>query len=363
MSQTSLRESPLRAEHEALGARMVPFAAWRMPVQYAGILPEHQATRSACGMFDISHMGQLLVTGPRAEAWLDRHLTNHAAALAPGACHYTLMLNERGGVIDDLILYRLEQERFLLIVNASKVEEDERRLRRDLETGVDLVNVSSGYAGLAVQGPNTVAVAAGLWVNGPPLPERNHVRALSLEEGEAYICRTGYTGEDGFEIFLPSACAATYWKRLLNLGVTPCGLGARDTLRLEMGYPLNGADLTAERTPLEAGLGFFVAMEKPDFTGKDVLLQQKADGVRQRLAALRMEGKGPPLRAGYAVYSGETQLGTLTSGCLSPSLGVGIGMGYLPREEAKAGRSLDVIIRERRFPVTTVKKPFYRPRT
>ncbi len=341
---------------------MVGFAGWRMPVQYAGILPEHQATRTGCGVFDISHMGQFLVTGAEAAGWLDRQLTNRVAALQPGEGHYTLMLNEDGGVIDDLILYALERDSFLLIVNASKIEEDKEWLRGRLEEGITFSDVSSGYAGLAVQGPKTEAIGRSLWETGPSLPERNHV--LRIEDGDAdaiFVCRTGYTGEDGFEIFLPHERAAEFWRRLLDLGVTPCGLGARDTLRLEMGYPLNGSDLGPDRTPLEAGLGFFVDLSKPAFTGRQRLVEQKEAGLEQRLAALVMEGKGPPLRAGYPVFDGERELGTLTSGCLSPSLGKGIAMAYLPRLEAKPGRAFEVEIRGKRFPVTTVKKPFYRP--
>ncbi len=363
VSEASLLDSPLLAEHEALGARLVPFAGWRMPVQYAGILPEHHATRTACGVFDISHMGQLRVGGEGAGQWLDGLLTNRVADLAPGQCHYTLMLNEAGGVIDDLILYALEDRRYLLIVNASKTGEDEAWLRRHLAkgSGVLIENVSDDYAGLAVQGPNTVAIAQALWEGKRTLPGRNRVEAMPEEGGEAYWCRTGYTGEDGFELFLPVDGAADYWRKLLALGVTPCGLGARDTLRLEMGYPLSGADLLPDRSPLEAGLGFFVDLEKGDFVGRGALLQQKREGLPVRLAGLSMADKGPPLRPGYAVLDGEKEVGALSSGCLSPSLGKGIGMAYLPVDLARSGKTLEMAIRGRRFSVTTVKKPFYRP--
>jgi aminomethyltransferase len=360
VTENSLLESPLQTEHESLGARMVGFAGWRMPVQYAGIIPEHQATRSACGVFDISHMGQILVEGTQACAWLDRQLTNGVADLQPSECHYTLMLNAHGGVIDDLILYCLEKERFMLIVNASKVDEDDAWLRQHLEEGVSLDNVSSGYAGLAIQGPNTVAIAEKLLPEGLTLPSRNHVNVMTTDHGDTFVCRTGYTGEDGFEIFLPNAGVSDFWQRLMTLSVTPCGLGARDTLRLEMGYPLNGSDLSAERTPLEAGLGFFVDLKKPAFHGRETLIQQKTNGLEHRLTGLVMKGKGPPMRAGYEIYLGESKLGVLASGCLSPSLGHGIGMAYLPVKYAKSGLDLEIAIRERRFPVRTAKKPFYR---
>lgn len=337
------------------------FAGWQMPVQYTGILPEHRAVRSGCGMFDISHMGQLFVSGEAAEAWLNEQLTNDVASLALAQAHYTLLLNEQGGVIDDLLLYRLAANRFLLLVNASKIAEDTQVLEAAISQGVDLQNASDAYAGLAVQGPYTERIAKALWPSGPALPTRNEVATLSTPHGEAYICRTGYTGEDGFEIFLPNEEIESLWKQLLALEVTPCGLGARDTLRLEMGYPLNGSDLSNTRTPLEAGLGFFVSLDKPHFVGKEALLAQKKAGPAQRLVGLTMETKGPPLRAGYQVFDGEKCLGQLTSGCLSPSLSKGIALAYLPSTYAKPGHPLEVVIRDRRFPVTTTKKSFYRP--
>ena len=361
MGTDSLRESPLQAAHLDAGARLIGFSGWNMPVQYAGILPEHRAVRTKCGMFDISHMGQLFVSGEEAEAWLNTQLTNDVAALKPGMAHYTLLLNEHGGVIDDLLLYRLADQRFLLLVNAAKVTEDEAALTSALPRDLDLRNASDSYAGLAIQGPETARIAKALWPDGPCLPQRNEVITLPMPHGEAFVCRTGYTGEDGFEIFLPNEDARNLWDRLITLEVTPCGLGARDTLRLEMGYPLNGSDLSTTRTPLEAGLSFFVSMSKPSFVGKEALVTQKSQGVQERLAGLVMTSKGPPLRAGYNVYDSETAVGTLTSGCLSPSLGHGIAMAYLPRDLAKPGHELEVDIRDRRFPVTTVKKPFYRP--
>lgn len=332
-----------------------------MPVQYTGILPEHRAVRSGCGMFDISHMGQLFISGHAAEAWLNRQLTNDVATLEAGMAHYTLLLNEQGGVIDDLLLYRLADDRFLLLVNASKVAEDETALKSALPADLKMHNASDAYAGLAIQGPDTKRIADALWPEGPSLPQRNEVSIRPMPHGEAFVCRTGYTGEDGFEIFLPNEDAEKLWEQLIALEVTPSGLGARDTLRLEMGYPLNGSDLKATRTPIEAGLSFFVSMNKPEFVGKDALVAQKAEGVKERLTGLAMTAKGPPLRAGYSVHQGDTQVGTLTSGCLSPSLGHGIAMAYLPRDLAKPGRELEVAIRDRKFPVTTVKKPFYRP--
>lgn len=341
---------------------MVDFAGWRMPVQYAGIIPEHRATRESCGIFDISHMGQLLVSGEGAGAWLERQLTNEVADLDFGQGQYTLMLREDGGVIDDLILYALGEARYLLIVNASMIEEDEAWLRARLTEGVVLENVSEAYGGIAVQGPKSAALAQSRWPGEPSLPPRNRVCSWGEPPNESFLCRTGYTGEDGFEIFVPRDAIADEWRRFLELGATPCGLGARDTLRLEMGYPLNGSDLRPDRTPLEAGLGFFVKLDKENFSGKARLVEQKTAASHERLVALAMDGKGPPLRAGYAVVDGENELGVLSSGCLSPSLGKGIAMAYLPRAWAKPGQSLEILVRGKRFPVTTVKKPFYRPK-
>lgn len=339
---------------------MVPFAGWRMPVQYQGIIPEHRAVRTAVGVFDISHMGQVLVSGERAEAWLDSLLTNTVAALPLGTGQYTLLLNEEGGVIDDLILYRLADDRYLLVINAAKTQEDLGWMRVHLSDGVTLDDLSRSLGGLAIQGPESARIAESLFPERrPALPPRNGVARISENAGELYLCRTGYTGEDGFELFAPWNAMPSWWDRLMELDVTPCGLGARDTLRLEMGYPLNGADLTPHRTPLEAGLGVFVDAEK-EFVGSAALSKQRQVGIPARLAGLQMEGPGPPLRAGYPIFRNATHLGELTSGCLSPSLGYGIGMAYLPPNDAKPGRQLEVEIRGRRHPVLTVKKPFYR---
>ncbi len=354
-----LKESPLSSEHEALGARMIGFAGWRMPVQYQGIIPEHQAVRERIGVFDISHMGQVAVNGPLAEKWLNGLLTNDVASLENGQGQYTLMLNDRGGVIDDLILYRQADERFFLVINAAKIDEDVAWLQEHVQEGVQLDDLSAEFAGMAVQGPDTEVIAGQLFSN-TPLPQRNGIATYPSLSGEALICRTGYTGEDGFELFAPIDDAVSWWRRLIDLRVTPCGLGARDTLRLEMGYPLNGSDLTPDRTPLEAGLGYFVSLKKPAFIGREILLQQKDVGLASRLAALQMDGPGPPLRSGYAILEGGTRLGEIASGCLSPSLKIGIAMAYLPPGCYKPGRKLEVEIRGKHFPLTTVKKPFYR---
>ncbi len=352
-----MHRSPLHEKHLELGARIVPFAGWEMPIQYAGIVAEHHAVRKGVGAFDISHMGELEVSGAGAEPFLNGLLTNDVSVLSDGEGQYTLMLNEAGGVIDDLILYRLAPERYFLVVNASKIEEDVTWITSKLEPGISLVDRSDVFGGIAVQGPEAVA----LWKSlepGMPLPERN---GISESAGGTVLCRTGYTGEDGFELFDSVDRISDWFARIIAAGATPCGLGARDTLRLEKGYPLNGSDLDETHTPLEAGLGYFVKLDKPNgFIGREALIAQKESGLPSRLVALKLSGKAPPLRHGYEVAdpsSGEI-IGTLCSGSLSPTLGVGIGMAYLPVACATVGTHFVIRIRGRDFPAESVKKPF-----
>jgi len=353
-----LKRTPLEAAHQSLGARLVPFAGWNMPVQYTSILDEHAAVRGAAGIFDISHMGQFIISGPAAADWLNRMLTNNIKRLDPGQGQYTLMLNEHGGVIDDLIAYRTGDEDYLLVVNASMIDEDFEWLCRHQDMAAGLRNESGLWAGMAVQGPRSGEVFAAVFPD-ETLPARNHLSAMA--DG-SLACRTGYTGEDGFEFFCYAADATGYWDQFLAAGAKPCGLGARDTLRLEMGFPLNGNDLSPERTPIEAGLGFFTDLDKGAFFGREVLVRQKAEGPAVKLAAIRYLEKGAPPRAHYPVLSADGQvLGELSSGVLSPSLGAGIAMAYLPAAHAKIGTRLQVDVRGRLFPAEVVKKPFYKP--
>ena len=330
-----------------------------MPVQFTSIIDEHQAVRNSCGVFDISHMGEVFASGPRAFEWLQQMLANDLAKCPVGGAQYTFLLNERGGVIDDLIVYRLAEDNFLLLVNAAKIDEDVAWLEKHLEEGVTLENRSDTMSALAVQGPQAARVYRELF--GAEMPERNQVTALHRCSALVLAATTGYTGEPGFELFFPNALAADLWQSVLNAGAKPCGLGARDTLRLEMCYPLNGSDLSPDRTPLEAGLSMFVALEKPNFIGREALLAQKASGLPARLAALRMTEKSPPPRAHYPVLVGGKPVGETTSGALSPSLSEGIAMAYLPPDLAKPGQALEVDIRGRKFAAVVEKKPFYRP--
>lgn len=355
-----IQETPLAALHVELGGKMIPFAGWNMPVQYTSIMDEHNAVRTDVGIFDISHMGQFFLEGEGVEAWLNTILANDVSKLGVGEGQYTFMLNENGGVIDDLIIYRQAEGRIFLVVNASMIDEDYAWLDKHLVEGLTLTNESEVWAGMAVQGPNASSAFAHLFPN-QTLPSRNGMQMWS-EEGESLIvCRTGYTGEDGFEFFSSAENGSAWFQRFVDAGAKPCGLGARDSLRLEVCYPLNGSDLSPTRTPIEAGLGFFCALEKGDFIGRDVLLNQKEEGLKERLVALKYTGKGAPPRAHYEVYSKEgDKLSELTSGVLSPSLKEGIALAYLPVSHAKIGTCVDIDVRGRKFEAKVVKKPFYK---
>jgi aminomethyltransferase len=358
------KKTPLYDEHVRLGAKMIPFGDWIMPVQYSGIIDEHQAVRKNVGVFDISHMGQLVATGPRAGAWLNEMLTNNIDKLEVGTGQYTFLLNERGGIIDDLIVYRTAPEEFLLVVNASRVDEDFAWLRNHLGDNGKLENRSADYGGLAIQGPRVVELLRAFLGDNAELPARNQIKDFECCGTKVTVARTGYTGEDGVEMFFAATDAAKIWNGLLEkgkeLGIRPCGLGARDTLRLEMCYPLNGSDLSPEHNPIEAGLGFFVDLKKPKFVGRDVLVDAKENGSPNRLVAFRMKSKGPPPRPHYSVWREGERIGEVTSGSLSPSLNEGIGMAYVASAHAKAGTEIEIEIRDRKLPAIIEKKPLYK---
>jgi len=358
------KKTTLYDEHVRLGAKMIPFGDWIMPVQYSGIIDEHQAVRKNVGVFDISHMGQLVATGPRAGTWLNEMLTNNIDKLEVGTGQYTFLLNERGGIIDDLIVYRTAPEEFLLVVNASRVDEDFAWLRKHLGDNGKLENRSADYGGLAIQGPRVVELLHAFLGDDAELPARNQIKDFECCGTTVSVARTGYTGEDGVEMFFAASDAAKIWNGLLEkgkeLGIRPCGLGARDTLRLEMCYPLNGSDLSPEHNPIEAGLGFFVDLKKPKFVGRDVLVDTKEKGSPNRLVAFRMKSKGPPPRPHYSVWREGERIGEVTSGSLSPSLNEGIGMAYVASAHAKAGTEIEIEIRDRKLPAIIEKKPLYK---
>jgi aminomethyltransferase len=361
----SLKKTALFAAHQKLGARLVDFGGWHMPVQYAGILDEHKAVREAAGVFDISHMGEFYVQGASALAFLNGLLTNDVAKLAVGQGQYTLMLNDEGGVIDDLILYRIHDLEYFLVVNAAKIDEDRDWISHRLPADVNFSNKSDSVSALAIQGPKAVEIVRAFLGAGWPEPKRNEITAYSWNCQAILAARTGYTGEDGAELFFPSEVAEPFLTALLEagkpLGLKPCGLGARDTLRLEACLPLNGNDLSPKRTPLEAGLGIFVSLTKEAvFPGKDVLIKQKAAGPAEKLVAFRMKEKGAPPRSHYLLFQGATQVGEVTSGAPSPTLGYGIGLAYVRADVAAPGTALELEIRGSRVPVEIVKKPFYK---
>jgi aminomethyltransferase len=365
----TLQKTALFDAHQKLGARLVDFGGWNMPVQYSGILEEHKAVREAAGVFDISHMGEFFVAGPFAKLFLNSLLTNDIEKLAVGQGQYTLMLNEQGGVIDDLIIYHLRDEQYFLVVNASKIDEDrawmEEKLKLSAGTGVLFSDRSFLYSAVALQGPKALEIARVFFGAGWPEPKRNEITSYSWNCQEILTARTGYTGEDGVELFFANEIAENFFFALLEagkpFGLKPCGLGARDTLRLEACLPLNGNDLSEKRTPLEAGLGFFVALTKEaDFPGKHVLQKQKSEGLKEKLVAFRLKEKGPPPRPHYPLFLGTEQVGEVTSGAPSPTLGYGIGLGYVKPVCSEPGTTLEIEVRGSRVPVEVIKKPFYK---
>jgi aminomethyltransferase len=344
----TLRRTPLYERHTALGARMVPFAGWEMPVQYEGVIPEHRAVRTDSGVFDVSHMGELEVEGPKAHDFLQGVLSNDLDRIEPGAAQYTLLTNERGGIVDDLIAYRLEAGRYLLIVNASNREADFRWLKDRELPGSDVRDISDEFALLAVQGPRSLE-RLGL--------EEAPAFTFSEEEIDGIECmvnRTGYTGERGVELLVPAEEGPALWDNVLARGVKPAGLGARDTLRLEVCYPLHGNDIGPDTDAISAGLGWVCALDK-DFTGAAELRRIKADGPARRLVAFEMEESGIP-RQGMAIEGG----GEVTSGTHSPMLDKGIGMGYVPAEQAEPGTEVTIDVRGRARQARVVKKPIYK---
>ncbi len=359
MSEETIKETPLAALHVELGGKMVPFAGWNMPVQYTSNMDEHNAVRSDVGIFDISHMGQFFLSGPGAEEWLNGILANDVNKLAIGEAQYTFMLNEQGGVIDDLIIYRFGDDQIFLVVNASMIDEDFAWLNKHLADGLTLTNESDAWAGMAVQGPNSAALYSKLFPSRE-LPKRNGIDKWDEDGKNFIVCRTGYTGEDGFELFVSAEEGCKWFKTFVDAGAKPCGLGARDSLRLEVCYPLNGSDLAPDKTPVQAGLGFFCALDK-EFIGRDVLVKQKEEGLKERLVAIKYTSKGPPPRPHYGVFNKDgEQISELTSGVFSPSLKEGIAMAYLPVEYAKIGTPVDIDVRGRKFSAEVVKKPFYK---
>jgi aminomethyltransferase len=360
----TLRETSLTAEHRALGARLVPFAGWRMPVQYEGIKQEHEAVRTRAGLFDVSHMGEILVEGPQALAEVDRLVTNDVSELETGRALYTVCCNEQGRILDDLIVYRLEDEKVLVVCNASNRDKIVSHFANNLSLGTPWNDVSDAWALLALQGPNAVAVMKDLDAPRSVLELPTfHVTRATVAGVELWAARTGYTGEDGFELFCASEDAVTLWKALLEAGqshgLQPVGLGARDTLRLEARLMLYGNDITEQTHPLEAGLGWVVKLDAGDFIGKEALRAVKAAGLGRKLVGFEMTGRGIA-RHGYPIVAGGVPVGEVTSGSPGPTVGRNIGLGYVPLALGKAGTTLGIEIRGKVVDAVVVRTPFYK---
>lgn len=359
----ALKKTPLYDAHRSLGARLVEFAGWEMPVQYSGVLEEHRAVRTSCGLFDVSHMGEIEVSGPGAFDFVLTIMTNDIERVEDGQCQYTLLCYPDGGVVDDTIVYRYNKDRYLFCVNASNSGKvfDWMKKQADADTVVE--DVSRNYAQIALQGPKSVEVLRGLLDTDPEDISHFHFHIGLVGDAEATVSRTGYTGEDGFEIYIEPGDAATVWQALLDSGkksgIRPIGLGARDTLRLEMGYPLYGHELSEKITPLEAGLGKYVRLDDRNFIGEEALKKQAVEGVKKTLVGFQMKDAGIP-RADYEIRSGGKKVGWVSSGTSSPSLGKGVGMGFVEPSLKEAGTGLDIMIRDRAAGAVVVKLPFYK---
>ncbi len=371
-ANSALKQTPLHEEHVRLGAKMVDFGGWSMPVQYSGIIDEHNAVRTGLGVFDISHMGQFFADGDGALAWLNELLTNNVERLAVGECQYTLLLNETGGVIDDLIVYRIGDTSFLMVVNAAKIDEDFAWMQVDLPDGVEFHNYSPEFAGLAVQGPRSAQLFDAFFQGKFSRPARNEILTVKIDDQTYYIARTGYTGEDGFEVFCSADRGVKSWNDILRkgaeFGIKPCGLGARDTLRLEMCYPLNGSDLLPDTTPIEAGLSIFVDLQKPRFIGRDALLRQRQEGVKRRLVPFKMTDAFPLAAAALSLRR-LTRMGQPEDrrGLQRHPLADSQDRhrhGLHPHVQfARINEQIEIEIRGKRFPAVIEKKPLHRAST
>ena len=360
-----MKRTPLNQVHRDLGARMVDFGGWDMPVQYAGVIEEHLAVRQAAGLFDVSHMGEVEVRGAGALAYIQYLTINDASLLVDGQVQYSALCYPEGGVVDDVTLYRFSSDRYLFCVNAANTDKDFAWMEQVLaESGlpdVTLVNRSDEFAQLALQGPKAQDILSSL--TAIPLQELvyYHFREGEVAGVPMIVSRTGYTGEDGFELYLPAGAAVEVWQALLGAGapygLQPIGLGARDTLRLEKGYALYGHELSREISPLEAGLAWITKLDKDDFVGKAALAAQKSAGVPRRRVGLLMEERGIP-REGYPVFAGGREVSVVTSGTMSPSLKAGIALALVEPQSAAAETVLEVAIRSRRMRARVVRPPF-----
>ncbi|MGH8003307.1 MAG: glycine cleavage system aminomethyltransferase GcvT [Limisphaerales bacterium] len=357
-----MKKTPLSTTHEAAGAKMVPFAGFYMPVFYCGITEEHRKVRSSVGVFDLSHMGEFRVTGSKALDFLQKTTTNDVAKLAIWDVQYSLMCHPEGGIVDDLLVYHLPDS-YLLVVNAANIEKDFDWLASHKLEGVTLTDESDQTALIAIQGPKAEALMAKL--TDFELSNLGYYKAARAKVcgQEILFSRTGYTGEDGFELYIAPEGAEFFWRKIMEAGkefdIEPIGLGARDTLRLEMKYMLNGYDIVASTNPMDAGLGWVVKLAKGDFIGKAPIEKMKAEGIKRKLVCFEMAERAIP-RKGCGIYASGQKTGEVTSGTFSPSLEKGIGLGYVPAAFSDVGTKLEIDIRGKNTPATVVSAPFYK---
>ncbi|HZJ18874.1 MAG TPA: glycine cleavage system aminomethyltransferase GcvT [Pricia sp.] len=360
-----MKNTALTDTHIALGAKMVPFAGYNMPVSYEGVNAEHETVRKGVGVFDVSHMGEFLIEGPKALELIQKVTANDASKLAVGKAQYSYLPNETGGIVDDLIVYRIKDETYLLVVNASNIEKDWTHISKYNEgIAADMRNISEGFSLLAIQGPKSIEAMQSLTsVDLAEIKFYNFVVADFAGIDYVIISATGYTGSGGFEIYCKNAEVQQIWNKVFEAGaeynIKPIGLGARDTLRLEMGYCLYGNDIDDKTSPFEAGLGWITKFTK-DFVNSDALDKEKEKGANQKLIGFELDERGIP-RQGYDIIDElGKKIGAVTSGTMSPSLNKGIGMGYVPSELSKPGNKIHIQIRKNKVPATVVKLPFYK---
>ncbi len=360
MGAAALRRTPLYERHRDAGAKLVPFAGWEMPVSYEGIRAEHLAVRRACGVFDVSHMGEIETSGPGALDLLQRLLSNDVGRIEVGGAQYSVLCREDGGVLDDLFTYRLADDRYLTVTNAANHDGDLAWFREHAgDFDAEVADRLDDYAMLAVQGPTARAIVGGL-IDGE-LPPRMHTAWLATIRGaEALVCGTGYTGEDGVEILIGPDAAGGLWDDLMDAGATPAGLGARDTLRLEVCFHLYGNDLSTDRNPIEAGLGW-CCVEDTGFIGSEVVARARAEGTAQRLAPFALTDRGIPRQGNAVLDAHGAEAGTVTSGTLSPCLDRGIGMAYLRSDLIEPGTEVEIDVRGKRRPARIESRPLFDP--
>lgn len=359
------KRTALYQAHKRLGAKIVNFAGWEMPIEYSSILEEHRSVRDSAGLFDLSHMGEIEVSGAGAFSLVQRLITNDASYLRPGKILYTPMCNPQGGIVDDILVYMTGEREFMLVVNAANTGKDYSWVLEESSGKAKMQDISDETSLLAIQGPESEELLGSLTdMTLSRLGYYCFTRG-KVKNANALISRTGYTGEDGFELYLDPTCAEEIWGSILEvgrlIGLRPVGLGARDTLRLEMGYCLYGNDITEDTSPLEAGLGWAVKFDKGDFVGREALSGQKHQGIERKLIGFEMIAKAIP-RKGYPILKGQAVIGQVTSGSFSPTFRKGIGLGYLEVEYSQPGTEIQVKIRGKRCQAKVVPTPFYKPR-